>query len=256
MAATLVSDRVKDDDIAKWAAGEVAGGGHRFPPLVPGYSDKKPILLLFYRKSKYNPEANGSPEGQRQLRDMAKELGYTVIATGTVPSDWVCDHACDLGEFYTDVPFKGNGREAQISFYYYLMKHFPGGVVQMGQKSGGMDIAALIGMPTLYIEDENSGNNFRMVEWNKHLQLYRPAYIKQPPTVMGKQACYLHEHGESSSKKFSEGYTVEDLATIKSSLQDLVGGPSIKVNLTIILTKDGYIRRKDLPKDTPLTKPQ
>lgn len=130
----------------------------------------RPVVLLWSRYSGtisqygYNPEGDSDVIGQEQLIKLVQSLGLPVITAGHDPAgeesiiptqqDIEDSHApCHLGEFYKVEPIVGRGRAAQNSFLAALMQRYPGNIVQLGQKTGGMDHGALLGMPTLYIED-------------------------------------------------------------------------------------------------------
>lgn len=53
-----------------------------------------------------------------------------------------------------------------MQFMLSLMEKYPGKVVQLGQKTVGMDAGALLGMPTVYIDDSVSEDD-RMQKWVK-----------------------------------------------------------------------------------------
>jgi hypothetical protein len=154
------------------------------------------IVLLWNRFSGqnvlkgYNPEGDSDPRGQEQIIQIARKHKFKVLIVG---------HACNwtqeapkelpdlhLGEFWNDdtVPFPDPSRAGQTSFFIYLLKHH--NVVQIGQKTGGMDAAALIGTPTVYIEDDGSFSIFRMQKWANCMPLYQRAAVSLPPTRLGK----------------------------------------------------------------------
>ena len=163
--------------------------------LPPASSDSKPVLLLWARYTGsnspegYNPEGDSDPHRQGQLLALARE-DFEVIRIGHDPAternEKGVHSSYHLGEFYTKEPIKDKGRGAQLSFFLAMLERYPGKVYQMGQKTGGIDAAALVGMPTLYIEDEGSGTRTRMETWTKSVPFYRCALIKEPPTLLGK----------------------------------------------------------------------
>ena len=66
------------------------------------------------------------------------------------------------------------------------MERYQGKIVQMGQKSGAMDMAALIGMPTIYIEHKTSKAVDRMQKWTKSVPWYQRALMETPPSFLGR----------------------------------------------------------------------
>ena len=164
---------------------------------IPFPNGQKPVILLWSRYTGsnthegYNPEGDSDPLGQKQLLLMAeKTLGMFDVITvghdprGSLKKDWV--HAkCHLGEFYLKNSI-GPSRGRQLSFMLALMQKYPGKLFQIGQKTGGMDAGAIAGMPTLYIEDEDSGTKTRMKKWVGTVPCYKCALVSEPPTFLGR----------------------------------------------------------------------
>lgn len=70
------------------------------------------------------------------------------------------------------------------------MQRYSGNLYQIGQKTGAMDFLALLGVPTIYIEDSQipTTATVRMRKWATHLQLYRRLEVEDPPSLPGKGA--------------------------------------------------------------------
>jgi hypothetical protein len=154
-----------------------------------------PILLVWSRFSGqnedigYNPGGDSDPNGQIQLLELGTKAGFNVFTIGHGPTGGrapVDNSGRSLGEFYNNEPIKAEGRAGQISFFLALKEKFPGDIVQLGQKSGGMDAAALLGIPTIYIEDKKSPNPERMKEWINTVPGYHRAFIDEPPSPLGR----------------------------------------------------------------------
>ena len=111
-----------------------------------------------------------------------------------------------LGEFWKKAPLDGRGRGAQCSFFAALMERYPGRLYQIGQKTGAMDFPALLGIPTVYIEDSQIPTTAtgRMRRWTdpETLQLYRRLEVEDPPSLPGKGA-----------RRFTENYNDEEAAS-------------------------------------------
>ena len=181
-------------------------GSNLYPQTVFGLEDfksiafptgEKRVLLLWSRytggntPSGYNPAGDSDLLGQKQLLLMAeKTLGmFDVISVGHDPAgstekDWV--HAkCHIGEFYLKSSI-GSSRGRHLSFMFALMQKYPGKLFQIGQKTGGMDAGAMVGIPTLYIEDSGSWSNARMQTWVGRVPFYESALVNEPPTLLGR----------------------------------------------------------------------
>ncbi|THG95246.1 hypothetical protein EW026_g6372 [Hermanssonia centrifuga] len=151
------------------------------------------LLLLWSRYSGqnppggYNPAGDSDPIGQQQIIDFSRKLDFTVITVGhdctwsEIPNPHGDIH---FGEFWTEDPFDGYGRPGQTSLYCNLINNY--NIVQIGQKTGGMDNAALVGVPTVYIEDVQSRSLARMQKW-KEMRRYKGAIVSQPPTVLEQE---------------------------------------------------------------------
>lgn len=154
------------------------------------------ILLLWARYTGqntyngYNPEGDSDVTGQGQLLALAQRMQYQVITIGHGPAadrnEQEVRAPCHLGEFYANPMLADKGRAGQLSFFLALMERYTGKIIQMGQKTGGMDASALVGMPTLYIEDEDSPTKSRMAQWTHDVPGYKSIIVQDPPTSLGK----------------------------------------------------------------------
>jgi hypothetical protein len=158
----------------------------------------KMVLLLWSRYSGqntwngYNPAGDSDPRGQEELIQAGKDLGFIVVTIGHGPvqdrrkrSGQPPEPDYKLGEFY-EKPIINKDRAKQFSFFLGLSQRYPKKIMQMGQKTGGMDSAALMGIPTLYIEDKESPSRERMLKWVKSVPFYSDASTEEPPSPLGK----------------------------------------------------------------------
>ncbi|PSR81765.1 hypothetical protein PHLCEN_2v6274 [Hermanssonia centrifuga] len=173
------------------------------------------LLLLWSRysgqyKGGYNPAGDSDPEGQKQIIEFSqKKLDFTVITVGhDSPNATNPRGDVHFGEFWNEDPFVGHGRPGQASLYCNLIKNY--NIVQIGQKTGGMDSAALVGIPTIYVEDVGSPSLARMQKW-KEMRRYKGAIVSQPPTALGKKirGCY----------PAVPGYQKQDLKVLEQALK-------------------------------------
>lgn len=167
-----------------------------------------PVALLWARYSgtnsltEYNPEGDSSVQGQEELLVLLKGMGFNVITIGHGPRGGnPVKSEFHVGEFYLQPPITAD-RASQTSFFLALMETYPGNLFQIGQKTGAMDCAALIGVPTLYLEHKGSHSIARMRQWVDNVQFYKvPFYrdfeIKLPPSRIGASLCEAaHEFAE------------------------------------------------------------
>ena len=183
----------------------------------------------------YNPAGDSDPVGQTSLIARGQALGLTVITVGHDPDGGTTPRGnIHLGEFWKDPnsPFHGQGRPGQGSLYarFLALRHR---VVQVGQKTGGMDNAALIGVPTVYIEDVDSFSIKRMEKWSERMKRYQCAKITLPPTRVGKAirirsrvhgSCTLRQARDmvaAEPAKYTAGYLPGDLDDIVNEVRKM-----------------------------------
>lgn len=173
---------------------------------LPSLSEKEPVLLLWSRYSGsskvgggYTPEGDSDLIGQKQLIQIATDLKFRIITIGHEPKWELVQNlnaarssTAHLGEFYEVAPITKD-RATQISFFLALMEQYPGMLYQMGQKTGGMDGAALVGIPTVYIECDSRNDQARMSKWVNKVPFYQDANIVQPPSILGKAIFSLNK---------------------------------------------------------------
>lgn len=200
LSLALTSGKVTSVSLEGWAKAKALAKPDAWKditlPANPGQGFKpKKILILWSRYSGqngnggYNPAGDSDITGQQQLIKMAedKELGFTVITVGHGPTGAATPEGkIHLGEFWKEAgsPFEKEGRQGQASLYARLAAlHY---VIQVGQKTGGMDNAALVKVPTVYIEDKQSPTRARMTKWTSVMPTYQCAEVSAPPTAVGK----------------------------------------------------------------------
>jgi hypothetical protein len=229
----LPCDRDIDNDIIDWASKK--NWTIKLKASDPPAKNKETVLLVWSRYSGsapngYNPAGDSSVKGQGEIIKLAKNLkifkviitiGHSPANTDIPPSD------IHLGEFWKEAgsPFVDRGRPGQISFYRLLAQCY--NVVQVGQKTGGMDNAALIGIPTVYIEDEGSPQGARMQKWSKEMTRYKRAKVPKPPTPLGKAIRRLPAgtslaDAKKSAAKEDDGYLTTGVEEIRTALALMV----------------------------------
>jgi hypothetical protein len=191
----LGSADVEDDDVYEFI------GKQYGIDLRPG-AERERYLLVWSRYSGrkqggYNPAGDSSVLGNTQLiKEVGSKTKRRVITIGHDPPSPSTKKTptgeVHLGEFWTNPaqgnPFLGKGRPGQTNFYYLLARRHD--VVQVGQKTGGMDNAALVGMRTVYLEDADSPQRFRMQKWVDAMPHYKGALLTEPPKRVAKAIRY------------------------------------------------------------------
>jgi hypothetical protein len=189
LAQKLTSRNLRSEDIIGGTIQAPKFGEHTLPDTTPSQT---PVVLLWARYTgtntaiAYNPGGDSCVQGQAQINTLLTKLNYNVITIGHGPRGSQPFRATfDVGEFYNQTPISGD-RATQQSFFLALMEKYPGRLYQLGQKTGGMDGAALLGIPTLYLEHAKSNAIKRMEKWSDGtLPYYRCVVTKQPaPAVV------------------------------------------------------------------------
>jgi hypothetical protein len=177
---------LKASEIIVEKNGRPTFGSKTLPRFLDG-----PVALLWARYTgtnsltEYNPEGDSSVQGQAQLLKLLKDLKFNVITIGHGPRGGnPVKSEFDVGEFYLQKPITTD-RASQTSFFLALMQTYPGGLFQIGQKTGGMDCAALLGVPTLYLEHKGSHSYQRMQKWVDKVPFYQNSIIELPPSRIG-----------------------------------------------------------------------
>ncbi|PVF92395.1 hypothetical protein CPB86DRAFT_819675 [Serendipita vermifera] len=113
-----------------------------------------PFLKSFYRQT------------YPLFMELEKSLGLAVVTIGYGPPEsrkaTKVEPDCHLGEFFKNKIIESKGRAGQVFSFLALLETCPGKIIQIGQKTGGMGSlrlgrgsAALLDMPTIYVEDES-----------------------------------------------------------------------------------------------------
>ncbi|KIX99582.1 uncharacterized protein Z520_05158 [Fonsecaea multimorphosa CBS 102226] len=198
-----LSQRLIDPDKLVSLREQIVGQGKFNQVMLPD-NTKRPVVLLWSRYSGSDTENGHNPSGDSDLTGQAQLIEllgnpsnhYEVISighnskNGTDKERKESRAPCDLGEFYIiDAEQKTfMSRATQNALLAALMERYPGNLYQLGQKTGGMDHAALIGMPTLYIEEDGGISGGRMRPWRDlgPKLMYCQAMVEEPPTFLGK----------------------------------------------------------------------
>ncbi|HWC27099.1 MAG TPA: hypothetical protein VG474_11000 [Solirubrobacteraceae bacterium] len=213
-------DRFQSPGHATWKVGDAFGGAPRaslekvrkaWATKVVGPSEdqlkeylkdkgivpEKKYALLWVRLSAKrrsggaHPELDTSVQGVRDLKAALKEGGRDVIIVGDRPNKTdVLEDAIDMVEFWNDDAFKAftglQGRLAQLRLFDYMVRKGYD-VVSIGMRSGAMEGPALLGMPTVYIEEQGNLQHERMEKWLSKVPGWTQAQVAALPTRTGRR---------------------------------------------------------------------
>ncbi|MFN7945850.1 MAG: hypothetical protein U0Z53_10895 [Blastocatellia bacterium] len=103
-------------------------------------------------------------------------------------------------EAWNDI-FKGvtvDSRSAQLGMWCYLAEKF-GCVSIVGMRSGMIEVPALLGIRTLYLEEAHNQQAGRMAKWIGRVPGYQRQVVNKPPGI--KQQAYWYEQSASAKSK-------------------------------------------------------
>ncbi len=138
----------------------------------------------------------------RKLKDKAEKKGYIPVAVGddiglrTKPSlvkyweDW------DKDEKFAS--FKSEGRKAQLGMWKYIAETWGIKVASIGMRSGALEVPALLGIKTIYLEEAGNQQAKRMEQWIDKVPTWKRHIISKPPGL--KQLIYWKD----SIKKYDD----------------------------------------------------
>jgi hypothetical protein len=173
-------------------------------------SHKGPRLFLWVRINKKKPKATAhleldtSVEGLRQIvgkvvaenvrRQEASLPTWQVILTGDrafqiqdEKNAILAENCLDLMEYWKDRAWNaGWGRREQLTLFYKL-KTLGHPMVHLGMRSGALEGPALLGVPTVYLEEQGNQQGSRMEKWTKVTAMsYHRVELDQLPTRTGQ----------------------------------------------------------------------
>jgi hypothetical protein len=175
----------------------------------------KDVLLVWSRytgtktPTGFNPEGDSDPTGQNQLVRAGLDLGFEVITLGDILPEKLTkvtnEAPFQLGHFWNGEPLEDRGRAWQCAFFAALMQRYPGRLYQIGQKTGAMDYMALLGVPTIYIEDAKipTAASKRMLTWtgDNSIQLYRRLEVSNLPVLSAREHVATQRHSRTKRRR-------------------------------------------------------
>lgn len=182
-----------DADALEVLAMIAAERGAAVPP--PGY----PLAFLWNRQSgkkrdAAHPEHDSSQTYLQIAAQRLRQLGYYVVLLGDTPQKKAVSGSVnlDLTEFWNSRAFAHladsyeKPRLTQLRFLEALYKLSGGQAVHVGSRSGALEPLALLGIPVIYIEEENNPEAERMAEWQHYGLPYFQFQTEWLPTRTGQ----------------------------------------------------------------------
>jgi hypothetical protein len=163
-------------------------------------------ILIWNRDRKgaklpYEGERDTSPRLRDQLIRLVKESRYIPVIVGhriATPETSRERAACHLTELWNE-PGISTHLE-QLRFFEHIKNRYQV-AGSIGNRSGGMDGPALLGMPTLYLEDPFTAKARRMEQWTRCMSNYKREWLDDsdnPDEYKKREALWLTKENEAS----------------------------------------------------------
>lgn len=204
-ATTVVGNSYKSKTEASQAAVRNAFTGDKKGPTdeqlkefvaSKGFQVGKKYALLWIRLSAKeksggaHAELDTSIEGVRQLKKMLKLTGRTPVLVGDRPRKDITADTINMIKFWEEEPFKTfrglDTRIAQLRMFEY-MRGAGIDLLSIGMRSGAMEGPALLGIPTMYIEETGNKQAGRMEKWKGKVPGWSQLKVGTLPTRTGKR---------------------------------------------------------------------
>jgi hypothetical protein len=160
------------------------------------------------KKGGAHAELDTSLQGVRDLKaEIIAQTGREVIVVGDDPhKPDIAHNAINLLEFWNEAPFntgtKVEKRMAQLRLFSHMIENGYD-LVSIGMRSGAMEGPALLGVPTVYIENEGNRQSIRMEKWLGKVPGWTQAKVKQLPTRTGRR----YQQGAVRAWQLRQRYT-------------------------------------------------
>jgi hypothetical protein len=94
----------------------------------------------------------------------------------------------DLTEFWNekDSPFHESGRKMQLALFAYLV-HADFNIMNIGMRSGALEGPALLGVPTVFLEERYNLQEGRMDQWQGAVPGFKRVELEHVPSAAGKR---------------------------------------------------------------------
>jgi uncharacterized protein DUF4157 len=170
-----------DVDIATWVARK-------------GFVKEKPYAFIWYRQSGAkggaHKELDSSAVATGDMIKMARAPGIEaqVVLIGDRGHGHEKHANIDLSEFWNEPgsPFKGEGRKMQLALFAYLVAQ-DYNIMNIGMRSGALEGPALLGVKTVYLEEQHNFQEGRMDQWQGRVPGFQRVELENVPTATGKQ---------------------------------------------------------------------
>ncbi|MCK6524506.1 hypothetical protein L6R49_24125 [Myxococcota bacterium] len=204
-----------------WFSGGDMPSDLEIKQFLDGKGIKKgtPYAFLWSRASGRNggahPELDSDDDGLSGLANAVSSLGRTAVIVGDALNSDVAtvagDDAIDLIKYWESDPFTGKGRQAQLKMFDYMARQGYN-VVNVGMRSGILEGPALLGIKTIYMEEEGNKQAARMEKLIGKVPGYDRVKLNSLPTKVGRQEQLaevekqIYDHNETRTPSLDDLY--------------------------------------------------
>jgi hypothetical protein len=213
-----------NEQLAQFLAGKGIQRGGKYALLWVRLSAK-------LKKGGAHAELDTSLEGVRNLKaEIRRQTDREVVLVGDDPAKpEFLENAINMLQFWDHAPFstptdRVEKRMAQLRLFSYMVQNgFD--LVSIGMRSGAMEGPALLGVPTVYIEDEDNMQAGRMQKWLDKVPNWTQARVETLPTRTGRRykggAVRLPLHAEDYNRATAavSRHTGEKEADVRDRLE-------------------------------------
>src|SRR5262249_39806033 len=160
-------------------------------------------------------ELDTSIQGVRQLKELLKQTGRKPVLVGDRPGKDITADTINMIKFWDEEPFKTfkglDTRIAQLRMFEY-MRGAGIDLLSIGMRSGAMEGPALLGIPTIYIEEIGNQQHERMEKWLGKVPGWSQFTVNTLPTRTGKRFQRQGSYVPNKEKEVEDA--VSDVATV------------------------------------------
>ncbi len=169
-----------------------------------GFHPNRQYVILFAKKGGRHAEKAHhftSILTWRILQErLSSETSVIPVATGdniglkTIP--YMVEFWNDNGWKKITADYDIDSRAAQLGMWCFLAEHLKGGISIVGMRSGMIEVPALLGIRTLYLEEAHNEQAARMLKWVGKVPTYQRKTINKPAGIA--QQIYWAEQSAKS----------------------------------------------------------
>ena len=164
----------------------------RVPPgLEPMLKETCPVCVVWTKARAVPTLFKGRPEhllgntGTLQVCQLARTMGFKVAIAGDLAPKPALQTVIDYDLRYTAGALKGLSMREQYGVLQFVNVYVP--LIHIAMRSGNVEPLPLLGMRTVYLEEEGNPQTERMLQWARATHgFYERHVFTVPPTLKGR----------------------------------------------------------------------